>query len=95
MIISAIKELSANKLSNESLNKIQINDKLSEELSKMIYSELKELDSSDKKLKIKESRNYERRKELNSLVKEYKLTLTTLFFYYIEYGQTCRHIYLL
>ena len=78
LIISAIKELSTNKLTNESLNTIQINDKLSEELSKMIYSELKEIDASDKKLKIKERRNNERRKELHSLAKEYKLTNNSL-----------------
>jgi hypothetical protein len=58
----------------ESLNIIQNNEKLKEEFSSMIVTELKELDGSDKNHKIKLRRNDERRKHLNSILKEYNLS---------------------
>jgi len=74
LLISAIKELKNNKISNDSLNTIQMNEKITEELASMIDCELKELDSSDKTLKIKERRNTERRKILVGMQKEYNLS---------------------
>ncbi len=74
LIIKSIKDLSNNQLNSESLTIIQNNEKLQEEFSTMIVSQLKELDSSDKKCKIKLRRNDERRKQLNSILKEYNLS---------------------
>jgi len=56
------------------LNIIQNNEKLKEEFTVMIVNELKELDASDKNHKIKLRRNDERRKHLNSILKEYNLS---------------------
>ena len=74
LIIKSIKDLHDNKLNSESLNIIQNNEKLKEEFTSMIVNELKELDSSDKNHKIKLRRNDERRKHLNSILKEYNLS---------------------
>ncbi len=74
LIIKSIKDLHDNKLNSESLNIIQNNEKLKEEFSIMIVNELKELDASDKNHKIKLRRNDERRKYLNSILKEYNLS---------------------
>jgi hypothetical protein len=74
LIIKSIKDLSNNQLNSESLTIIQTNEKLKEEFSTMIVSQLKELDSSDKSHKIKLRRNDERRKHLNSILKEYNLS---------------------
>lgn len=74
LIIKSIKDLYDNKLNTESLNIIQNNEKIKEEFSAMIVTELKELDSSDKNHKIKVRRNDERRKHLNSILKEYNLS---------------------
>ena len=74
LIIKSIKDLHDNKLNSESLNIIQNNEKLKEEFTSMIVNELKELDSSDKNHKIKLRRNDERRKQLNSILKEYNLS---------------------
>ena len=74
LIIKSIKDLSNNQLNSESLTIIQNNEKLKEEFSTMILSQLKELDSSDKSHKIKLRRNDERRKQLNSILKEYNLS---------------------
>ena len=74
LIIKSIKDLHDNKLNSESLNIIQNNEKLKEEFSIMIVNELKELDASDKNHKIKLRRNDERRKQLNSILKEYNLS---------------------
>ena len=74
LIIKSIKDLHDNKLNSESLNIIQNNEKLKEEFSIMIVNELKELDSSDKNHKIKLRRNDERRKHLNSILKEHNLS---------------------
>jgi len=73
LIIKSIKDLHDNKLNSESLNIIQNNEKLKEEFTDMIVNELKELDASDKNHKIKLRRNDERRKHLNSILKEYNL----------------------
>ena len=74
LIIKSIKDLYDNKLNTESLNIIQNNEKIKEEFSAMIVNELKELDSSDKNHKIKLRRNDERRKQLNSILKEHNLS---------------------
>lgn len=74
LIIKSIKDLHDNKLNSESLNIIQNNEKLKEEFTAMIVNELKELDSSDKNHKINMRRNDERRKQLNSILKEYNLS---------------------
>ena len=74
LIIKSIKDLHDNKLNSESLNIIQNNEKLKEEFTSMIVNELKELDASDKNHKIKLRRNDERRKQLNSILKEYNLS---------------------
>ena len=74
LIIKSIKDLHDNKLNSESLNIIQNNEKLKEEFTDMIVNELKELDASDKNHKIKLRRNDERRKQLNSILKEYNLS---------------------
>ena len=74
LIIKSIKDLHDNKLNSESLNIIQNNEKLKEEFTSMIVNELKELDSSDKNHKIKLRRNDERRKHLNSILKEHNLS---------------------
>jgi len=74
LLIKSIKDLSNNQLNSESLTIIQNNEKLKEDFSTIIVSELKELDSSDKKCKIKLRRNDERRKHLNSILKEYNLS---------------------
>ena len=74
LIISSIKELETNKLNNESFNNTQINDNILSELSNIVTNELKDIDASDKKIKIKTRRNDERRKQLNSLIKVYNLT---------------------
>lgn len=74
LILKSIKDLYDNKLNSESLNIIQNNEKLKEEFSSMIVTELKELDGSDKNHKIKLRRNDERRKHLNSILKEYNLS---------------------
>lgn len=74
LIIKSIKDLHDNKLNSESLNIIQNNEKLKEEFTAMIVNELKELDASDKNHKIKLRRNDERRKQLNSILKEYNLS---------------------
>ena len=74
LIIKSIKDLHDNKLNSESLNIIQNNEKLKEEFSIMIVNELKELDASDKNHKIKLRRNDERRKYLNSILKEHNLS---------------------
>jgi hypothetical protein len=74
LIIKSIKDLYDNKLNTESLNIIQNNEKIKEEFSVMIVNELKELDSSDKNHKIKLRRNDERRKQLNSILKEHNLS---------------------
>jgi len=74
LIIKSIKDLYDNKLNSESLNIIQNNEKLKEEFTSMIVNELKELDASDKNHKIKLRRNDERRKQLNSILKEYNLS---------------------
>ena len=74
LLISSIKNLKNNKSSNDTLNTIQMNEKISEELAIMIDSELKELSANEKKLKIKERRNTERRKVLVSMQKEYNLS---------------------
>ena len=74
LIIKSIKDLYDNKLNSESLNIIQNNEKLKEEFTYMIVNELKELDASDKNHKIKLRRNDERRKQLNSILKEYNLS---------------------
>lgn len=74
LIIKSIKELHDNKLNSDSLNIIQNNEKLKEEFTDMIVNELKELDASDKNHKIKLRRNDERRKHLNSILKEYNLS---------------------
>lgn len=74
LIIKSIKDLHDNKLNSESLNIIQNNEKLKEEFTAMIVNELKELDASDKNHKIKLRRNDERRKLLNSILKEYNLS---------------------
>ena len=73
LIIKSIKDLHDNKLDSDSLNIIQNNEKLKEEFTDMIVNELKELDASDKNHKIKLRRNDERRKHLNSILKEYNL----------------------
>lgn len=74
LIIKSIKDLHDNKLNSESLNIIQNNEKIKEEFTTMIVNELKELDASDKNHKIKLRRNDERRKHLNSILKEYNLS---------------------
>ena len=74
LIIKSIKDLYDNKLNSDSLNIIQNNEKLKEEFTDMIVNELKELDASDKNHKIKLRRNDERRKQLNSILKEYNLS---------------------
>ena len=74
LIIKSIKDLYDNKLNSESLNIIQNNEKLKEEFTDMIVNELKELDASDKNHKIKLRRNDERRKHLNSILKEHNLS---------------------
>jgi len=74
LIIKSIKDLYDNKLNSDSLNIIQNNEKLKEEFTSMIVNELKELDASDKNHKIKLRRNDERRKQLNSILKEYNLS---------------------
>ena len=74
LIIKSIKDLHDNKLNSESLNIIQNNEKLKEEFTIMIVNELKELDASDKNHKIKLRRNDERRKYLNSILKEHNLS---------------------
>ena len=74
LIIKSIKDLHDNKLNSDSLNIIQNNEKLKEEFTSMIVNELKELDASDKNHKIKLRRNDERRKQLNSILKEYNLS---------------------
>ena len=74
LIIKSIKDLHDNKLNSDSLNIIQNNEKLKEEFTSMIVNELKELDASDKNHKIKLRRNDERRKHLNSILKEYNLS---------------------
>jgi len=74
LIIKSIKDLYDNKLNSDSLNIIQNNEKIKEEFSSMIVNELKELDASDKNHKIKLRRNDERRKHLNSILKEYNLS---------------------
>lgn len=74
LIIKSIKDLHDNKLNSESLNIIQNNEKLKEEFTSMIVNELKELDASDKNHKINMRRNDERRKQLNSILKEYNLS---------------------
>ena len=74
LIIKSIIDLQYNKLNSQSLNIIQNNEKLKEDFTSMIVNELKELDSSDKNHKIKLRRNDERRKQLNSILKEYNLS---------------------
>ena len=74
LILKSIKDLHDNKLNSESLNIIQNNEKLKEEFRDMIVNELKELDASDKNHKIKLRRNDERRKHLNSILKEHNLS---------------------
>ena len=69
-----------NKLDSDSLNIIQNNEKLKEEFTAMIVNELKELDASDKNHKINMRRNDERRKQLNSILNDYR-TSTFLIIY--------------